>query len=157
VGQNRDMKFEEIKIDQIEKIIEENIFYNSFGSKFHLVPSSLFQWADQSGFRIKIEEIDDWEEFEYDHIDFDEEQFKKLAFKRRIYSSNSSVIFISDDCLKQGACFKFELNEFDRFVDYYESKFPGSFFQPLDYIIILCDYKEIVIIYHEGKLVNIYK
>jgi hypothetical protein len=62
---------------------------------------------------------------------------------------------MSDESLKKKIAFRFKVDDFQNFVNYYERTFNMGFFQPLDYIVYIEECKEIKIIHHEGKLIKI--
>lgn len=149
------MYFKEVSINEIIFLLEQDVFNRKFQSKFNFLPSEFCEWAYLANFEVKIELIEEWEKFEESVILFDEHDFKRVMFRNAKHLENSSIVFLSDECLKLKIGYQFSLDHYDTFVGYYENRFDTSFFQPLDYIIIFIDHKEVRIIFHEGKLITI--
>jgi hypothetical protein len=143
-----------INTDGVKNILEQEFFLSKWNKAFHFLPTEFFDWAIQSNLQISEHKIDKWDAFEYGHIDFEENDFRELMFKNED-SPSTEVLFISTESLIKGKAFSFKLSEYYEFVTYYENMFKMSLFQPDDYIVYLRELKEIRIIHHDGKLLEI--
>jgi hypothetical protein len=148
------MNFLSTDLDKIYQFLEHDFFCKKYSGSFHFLPDELCNWAIQSRFLINTHEIKDWGLFEAGAIEYTENDFFSLMLKEDKLSSND-LIFISDETLKEKRCFEINAKDFYAFVVYYEERYNESFFQPLDFIIILKDIMKIKIIHHEGKLILI--
>jgi hypothetical protein len=152
------MIFSEVPLSNLLSLLKTDFFKNeNDGPYFHFTPSDLLAWARKSDFTIQLDEIKNWEAFEYGLFEFNEVDFKKFIFNGHSYTTDTEVYFISDNTLMEQLCIKFPLKDFDTFVIYHQSRFRISIVQPSDIIVVLMEYKRIVIIYHEGQIITIEK
>jgi hypothetical protein len=143
-----------ISLDDVKNILESEFFHTKWDKKFHFVPAELWDWAEMSGLQVSFCDIENWEDFEYGRIIFDDDTFRNLVFEKE-YALTTEVLLISDESLKAKAALGFIIGEFNEFADFYFEMFEEEIFQPLDIIVYIRRYNEIRIIHHEGKLIKI--
>lgn len=149
------MAFKEVTFKYVEEVLGSFVFHKEYKSRLDFLPNTICDWALKSAYQVDIEPIENWTDFEEGILDFSEEYFWNLIRKKYAFALDSRLIFISDECFRSKTAFDFQLKDYIDFVDYYEGRFPGSFFQPADYILIFPELSKIVMIYHEGKLVYV--
>ncbi|GAB3503049.1 hypothetical protein [Emticicia fontis] len=98
--------------------------------------------------------IEDWIWFEHGKLPngeyWDENNFYNLVLKDL---PNQKVMLLTDEGIREKKCFKFDLNSFYEFVEWYEDKYQMEFMQPHDYIIIL-ENNMIKILHHGGVVLE---
>lgn len=152
----------EINNKYIAPIQEANsIWQKAFGDgqsgqqgSFHFTPDNVIRCFEEiRPKQLKYNKLDDWIAFENDFISWDHYDFFTILVLDSMFDKEL-VFLITDEGLKDQIVFKFHLSEFEKFVEWYELKYSMDFFQPADYILFDRSVKSLVILHHEGMLIQ---
>jgi hypothetical protein len=146
--------FLKIGLEELRKRIEQDVFKWKFEEGFIFLPTVLYNAARSLHLQTSIKNIENWEDFESDEIDFNEKDFEKIIFSKSL-KIHQIIYLVSDETLKANFAYKLDIINFYDFIVYYEREFKTSFFQPLDYIVVFENPWRIEMIYHEGKQMTI--
>ncbi|MCU0444659.1 MAG: hypothetical protein MUE85_07045 [Microscillaceae bacterium] len=136
-----------------------SLLAQNFGQAFekfiknHLYPSKILDYLLANNHKFNQLYLQDWVSFENHYLDFDAEDFFSLMGLNHL-AEDSFCLLITDDGLKDGLVFQFQLLNYDKFIAFYEDRYGMDFFQPFDYIIFIFDAQfspqEISMLHHEG-------
>lgn len=148
--------FKNVSLDTIIEWLN-HFFGDANNTAFIFSPDALTARAKVNRINVAISSIAQWSDYECGIKERDAEDFKSIIWNSSPLLESSSVFFISDESLTSKTGFEFTLDNFDKFVDYYEDNFNMEFFQPSDYIICMKEERQIRIIHHEGVRIVIKK
>ncbi len=103
---------------------------------------------------MKWEKIDWWASFENGNIEVDTEEFFKILFKK-ISPKDNKVIIVTDECFKDKLAYYINTKDVMAFSNEIYPKLHGmSFFQPLDFIFLFPNQKLLIVLHHEGAVMQ---
>jgi len=123
-------------------------------NKKYLDPISIIKCAESVGINIPMKPFDNWDSYEYGNLDISDEEFLIKLFSSTEPKFGRTII-ITDVCFKDNHGYIIEEGCLYNFVDeIYPEIHNEGFFQPLDIIFIFPEIKSLVILYHEGLIIE---
>jgi hypothetical protein len=131
----------------------EEIFPNLSNLKWGFNPDEIHNLAEQAGITLQWKKIENWESFEYGHIDIPQSTFVQMLVSDDC-SNNELMYLVTYEMLDEGKekALELQVGEFPEFVErgYAEKYNIAELFYSTDVILVFPGRGEISILHHSG-------
>lgn len=147
------MTYSKTPFDQV-KLEVEKIFLPSEFTNWSFLPEDIYSLAVSAGIQPQQKKIDAWGLFENGRIDFSDDMFFNSLFEK-IKLLENTVIIITDECFIDSSAYALAGKYLTEFASTtYPEIHQADFFQPSDMIFIFPDDQRLIILHHEGYVLE---
>lgn len=146
------MKFERVAFDECRSMISKILNYQPV-EKYDVTPNEIFCIVEEIGIVLDRKHISDWSDFESGKKNITIDQI--LENTKIKFDTEEPIVIISDECFRDQRAYKIPT---DKLKEFAEQTYPNlhrmELIQPLDLIFIQPSTRSIVMIHHEGTVME---